>query len=101
MGIDTRGSAEMRKQQGLRLKGRSAVKPHRGEQDLGYGKEVERERFQEKRGSKEKYMRKLDQTPTSLVQLPGASKQLLLYVDERVNRSWERADSVKNSRECR
>lgn len=79
----------------MRLKGRSAVKPHRGEQDSGCGKEVERERFQEKRGSKEEYMRKLDQTPTSLVQLCGAAKQLPLDVDERVNRSWERADSVK------
>lgn len=43
-----------------------------------------------KRGSK----RKLDQTPTRLAELRGASKQLPVDVDEGAKRSWERADAV-------
>lgn len=43
-------------------------------------------------------MRKLDQTPTSMIELRGASKQLLLDVDERVNGSWERAETVRIAR---
>ena len=74
--------AETRKQQGMRLNRQSAVKPHRGAQDSGCEKEMEREGFQEKKRQQEEYMRKLDQTPTSLVQLRGASKQLPLDVDE-------------------
>lgn len=43
-------------------------------------------------------MRKLDQTPTSMIELRGALKQLLLDVDERVNSSWERAETVRIAR---
>lgn len=89
--------AQMRKQQGMKLNEQSAVEPHRGAQDLECEKEMERERFQEKKRQKEEYMRKLDQTPTSLVQPCGASKQLPLDVDEGVNRSWERIKIAGNA----
>jgi len=40
-------------------------------------------------------MRKLEQTPTSMVQPCGATKQMLSDVDERGNSSWENTDAVR------
>lgn len=92
--------AEMRMQQGMKLNGQGAVGLHRGAQDLQCEKEMERQSFQKKKKKlKDKCMKKLDQTPTSLVQLCEPPKQLPLCGYELENRSWERIKPGGNADE--
>lgn len=82
VGTDTVGTPPCRtEQKKVEGEGQSAVKLHRGAQDFGWKgceerKVSERRREKEikaKRRQQEEHLRKSDQIPTSLVQLPGVS----------------------------